>query len=102
MSKRVDEFTLYLFISARRENGKIPTGFIVAGPSRAADANLFESIADYLKSKERISMVILDSMQTPNLKSALKCINGCATPLDQNLIDDEDIDSRRKVSDLVS
>lgn len=71
---------------------RIPVGLVVAGPTIATDAVLFDSIIDRLKAGERVAAVNIDSTQIPNLKSALKYINRHASNQGPNA-DDEDTTS---------
>lgn len=78
-------------------NGKIPTGFVVAGPATTTHMGLFDAIAEKIKSEENTIAVTLDSTQIFNLKSMLKHINQYATNRTPDVADEETFVTTRKV-----
>ena len=60
----------------------------MTGPDSSTTVPLFESIADDASLESRTVLVTLSSGQSPNLKTALKYINQCATS--QNLDSEDD------------
>ena len=58
-----------------RYDGKIPTGFIVAGPSIAAHHELFDAITKRISNEDAGTVLIVNSAQASNLKILLKHIN---------------------------
>lgn len=58
-----------------RYQDKIPTGFIVAGPSIAAHHEVFDAIARRIASEDAGTVLIVNAAQATNLKALLKHIN---------------------------
>lgn len=58
-----------------RYQDKIPTGFIVAGPSIAAHHELFDAIARRIANEDAGTVLIVNAAQATNLKALLKHIN---------------------------
>ena len=76
-----------------RLKGKLPTGLIVTGPDNGTTA-YFPSIAERVNLEQRSVLIGLDSGQSPNLKTVLRCINQIFT--NQPLEDDGDISPNEK------
>lgn len=58
-----------------RYGDKIPTGFIVAGPSIAAHHELFDAIARRIASEDAGTVLTVNAAQATSLKILLKHIN---------------------------
>ncbi|SLM37765.1 Origin recognition complex, subunit 3 [Lasallia pustulata] len=56
-------------------DGRIPTGFIVAGPSIAVHHELFDAISRRISNEDAATVIVVNSAQANNLKTLLKHIN---------------------------
>jgi Origin recognition complex (ORC) subunit 3 N-terminus len=61
-------------MSDYRDDNKIPTGLVVAGPSISQHASMFESLAKNLQEQKSGPIVLVTSADAPNLKTLLKKI----------------------------
>lgn len=81
-----------------RYRGKIPTGFIVTGPSIAAHHELFDAIATRIGDEDAGTVLVMNSAQATNLKTLLKHINQQATLQPTDGREDRGFGDRHQVS----
>ncbi|KAM0799315.1 origin recognition complex subunit 3 N-terminus-domain-containing protein [Usnea florida] len=92
----VKEVTSFIVSSDPTEtNGKLRTGLIATGPDKSMTVSLFDSIARNANLQCRTALVVLSSEQSPNLKTAIKCINQRATSRNPDPEDDAPIDENK-------
>lgn len=80
---------------------RIPTGLVVAGPSIASHAQLFDSLAQRTANEADSAFVALASNECPNLKTLLKNLIRKATSAEEDE-GDEHVSTRRKGPKLLN